>query len=43
MTGTVPEASQARKEEKEEKEKNGKEATAVVSCEMVIPLDRNHP
>lgn len=26
MTGTVPEASQARKEEKEEKEKNEKEA-----------------
>lgn len=22
---------------------NEKEATAVVSCEMAIPLDRNHP
>lgn len=41
--GTVPGASQARKEEEEEKEENEKEATTVVSCEMAIPLDRNHP
>jgi len=35
------EASEAQKEDEEEE--NEKEATAVVSCEMAIPLDRNHP
>jgi len=41
--GTIPGASQARKEKAEEKEEDEKEATTVVSCEMAISLDRNHP
>lgn len=30
-------------EEEAGKEENEKGTTAVVSCEMAIPLDRNHP
>lgn len=39
----VPGTIRTQKEKKKEKEENRKEITAVVSCEMAIPLDRNHP
>lgn len=43
MVSGTSRTQKEKEEEEEEKEENGKEVTAVVSCEMAIPLDRNHP